>query len=399
MIRITDKSLCCGCGSCAQRCPQHCITMESDEQGFLYPRVDDKQCVDCGLCERVCPIINHREARQPLAVYAAINPDEEIRLKSSSGGIFSMLAEQTINRGGVVFGAKFDANWNVIHDYTETIEGIAAFRGSKYVQSLIGDNYRKAEEFLKQGKVVLFTGTPCQIAGLKHFLGIDYENLLTLEVVCHGVPSSLVWKDYLKSVLCNLQSALNKPNIFISFRDKSKGWKDFCLNISLYEVGDRGEQSKVELLKESHRMNLFMQLFLNNFCLRPSCYSCPLKCGKSHSDCTIGDFWGIDKASPLFDNKGTSLLIVYSNKAQKCIASDHLIITKATYQQALAGNPMLEESVSEPEQTGLFWSIFNSKGISATSSILDSPSHPLFRRLAFASVGRLKRVLFRLLLK
>ena len=179
MIEIKEKKNCCGCNSCVQRCPLHCISMQEDKEGFLYPMVNKTICTDCGLCEKVCPIINQDEPHIPTKFYAVKNKNEQIRTKSSSGGVFTLLAEQVITEGGVVFGARFNDKWDVIHDYTETIEGIDKFRGSKYLQSLIGDNYKNAEQFLNQGRNVIFTGTPCQISGLKHFLRKEYENLLT----------------------------------------------------------------------------------------------------------------------------------------------------------------------------------------------------------------------------
>ncbi len=197
MIEIKEKYNCCGCSACVQICPKQCISLSADNEGFLYPQVDTAVCINCGLCEKVCPVINQNEPRMPLEVYAAKNTDEEIRLKSSSGGIFTLLAEHIISEGGVVFGARFNENWEVVHDYTETVEGLESFRGSKYVQSIIGENFKKAKFFLDEGRNVLFSGTPCQVAGLKKFLRKEYENLLTVEVVCHGVPSPMVWHDYL----------------------------------------------------------------------------------------------------------------------------------------------------------------------------------------------------------
>lgn len=200
MIRIDRPTDCCGCEACAQRCPKQCIAMHADAEGFLYPRINTAACIDCGLCEQVCPVLRPAAPRTPTAVYAAKNPDERIRMESSSGGVFTLLAERTIRAGGVVFGARFDEAWEVVHDSTETIEGLAAFRGSKYVQSRIGTSFARAEEFLKQGRQVLFTGTPCQIAGLNRFLRRSYDNLLTVDVVCHGVPSPLVWRRYLDEI-------------------------------------------------------------------------------------------------------------------------------------------------------------------------------------------------------
>ena len=178
MIIISDKKYCCGCNACVQKCPQNCITMQADSEGFDYPIINLETCIDCGLCQKICPAINQYSSRKPIKIYAAKSKREEVRMKSSSGGIFTELAEQTIQDGGIVFGARFDSNWNVIHDYTDSIEGLAKFRGSKYVQSKIGNNYIYVEQFLKNNKKVLFSGTPCQIAGLRRFLNKEYKSLL-----------------------------------------------------------------------------------------------------------------------------------------------------------------------------------------------------------------------------
>lgn len=240
MINILDKKDCCGCASCVQVCPKQCISMNEDCEGFLYPKVDSAACIDCGLCEKVCPVINQNEPKEPLAVYAAMNSNEKIRLKSSSGGIFTLIAEQILADGGVVFGARFNENWEVIHDYAETVEGLEPFRGSKYVQSLIGDNYKYAKQFLLEGRKVLFSGTPCQIAGLKKFLCKEYENLLTVEMVCHGVPSPKVWRDYLQYRRAQhvvgknaVSSSIDELPVItgISFRDKISGWKKYGFKI------------------------------------------------------------------------------------------------------------------------------------------------------------------------
>jgi len=169
VINIKVKTDCCGCNACVQCCPKECIVMQEDNEGFLYPKVEALVCIDCGLCDKVCPVINQGDERKPLAVYAAKNNNEEIRKQSSSGGVFTLLAEQILVGGGVVFGARFNDKWEVIHDYTETIEGLAAFRGSKYVQSVIGESYIQAANFLKQGRKVLFAGTPCQVSGINIF--------------------------------------------------------------------------------------------------------------------------------------------------------------------------------------------------------------------------------------
>lgn len=329
MIDIKEKKDCCGCGACVQRCPKSCISMREDNEGFLYPEVNKEICIDCGLCEKVCPVINQSEERKPMAVYAAKHKDERIRLASSSGGVFTAIAESVIDEGGVVFGARFDKNWSVIHGYTETKEGLAAFRGSKYVQSRIGESYKDTEAFLKTGRKVLFSGTPCQIAGLKRFLRKEYDNLLTVDFICHGVPSPGVWREYLKeetarqcggknSVLSHPKDKLGDVRIEnISFRDKRLGWKKFSFALTLSTTNGSGAKNTV-LLSEPLNKNIFLRGFLADLYLRPSCHACPAKKFKSGSDVTIGDFWGVQNVMPeIDDNLGCS--IVYMNNRNKYI--------------------------------------------------------------------------------
>lgn len=319
MIFLKEKKDCCGCQACQQKCPQQCIKFSEDKEGFLYPVIDTSKCIDCGICEKVCPVINKKTPQEPVKVYAAQNPNEQIRLQSSSGGAFTLLAESILREGGVVFGARFDENWEVKHDYAEDRQGLAAFRGSKYVQSRIGDNYKKAASFLKQGRKVLFSGTPCQIAGLKKYLGKEYDNLLTVDFICHGVPSPKVWRMYLDETIArqsNRENSVlshsiqrNKLIRSIEFRSKSTGWKKYSFALTLSEMSIKGEKNTV-LLSSVFSENSYMQAFLKNLNLRPSCSSCPAKAGRSGSDITIADFWGIQNVLPsMDDDKGTSLLI------------------------------------------------------------------------------------------
>ncbi len=181
--------------------------MKADVEGFLYPVVDKTTCIDCGLCEIVCPITNLAESSKPLQVLATINTDNSIRKESSSGGVFTPLAEKIINEKGVVFGVRFDENWQVVFDYTETLEGLTAYRGSKYVQATINNAYQKCEQFLKEGRWVLFTGTPCQVSALKLYLKKEYSNLITADFACHGAPSREVWSRYLEEEIENHKTA------------------------------------------------------------------------------------------------------------------------------------------------------------------------------------------------
>lgn len=344
MIKIKEKNQCCGCSSCIQICPKQCISFEEDCEGFRYPQVDTTKCIDCGLCEKVCPELASLSPREPHEVYAAVNQNEEIRLASSSGGIFTHIAEQIISRGGVVFGARFNKEWEVVHDYTETIEGLTAFRGSKYLQSKIGLSYQQAEQFLKAGRDVLFSGTPCQIAGLKLFLRKEYPNLLTVDFVCHGVPSPLVWRYYL-----NEQRESSKTTIAsINFRDKSTGWKGFSLTLYNHQNA---------IYTNRFYKDTYMQAFLANLTLRPSCYACPAKAGRSQSDITIGDFWGIEKIKPeIDDNKGVSLVILNNKKDISLFSNCSL--QEMTYKDVITGNKSIEQSSKfHPSRQFFFWQL------------------------------------------
>ena len=355
MIDIKEKKNCCGCEACVQRCPKSCITMREDNEGFLYPEIDKDICIDCGLCEKVCPVINQAEERKPLAVYAAKHKDEQIRMASSSGGAFTAIAERVIDEGGVVFGAKFNQDWNVVHSYTETKEGLGTFRGSKYVQSRIGESYKEAEGFLKAGRKVLFSGTPCQIAGLKCFLRKEYDNLLTVDFICHGVPSPGVWREYLKEETARqcgeknsvLQRPIHERNALIegiSFRDKRLGWKKYSFALALSTTNGSGAKNTV-LLSEPLNKNIFLRGFLADLYLRPSCHACPSKSFKSRSDITIGDFWGVQNVMPeIDDDKGVSVVMVNSEKAGTLVEKISIEKFFVKYDDVLPYNRAIELS-------------------------------------------------------
>ena len=346
MIQITDKQQCCGCASCVQKCPKQCISLYEDNEGFLYPQVDKDVCIDCGLCEKVCPILTPYNTREPLQVLAAINKDEKIRMQSSSGGIFTLLAESIIKEGGVVFGARFDDEWQVTLDYTETMEGLAAFRGSKYVQARTGETYKQCEYFLKEDRKVLFTGSPCQIAGLHHYLRKEYENLITCDFVCHGVPSPKVWRLYLKEIIDDA----NKVITDIQFRNKDNGWKNFNFKFT-YDI-DR----KITTLSSCHRDNIYMRAFLNDMILRPSCYECSTKEGKSKSDISIADFWKIQLHHPdMDDDKGTGLVLIHTDKGKNLIDISKVKYIESNYETALSTNRGLQPTVIPHKKRNKFF--------------------------------------------
>ena len=391
MIRIEDKAKCCGCGACAARCPKSCIRLVPDQEGFLYPEVDMTACVDCGRCEDVCPELNDSAPRKPLRALAAVCQDEALRLQSSSGGIFSLLAEAVLARGGVVFGARFDEQWQVVIDHTETLEGLAAFRGSKYVQAKVGRAYADCAAFLKAGREVLFTGTPCQIAGLKGLLGCDYPNLTLVDVACVGVPSPGVWADYLRcESLAALPGAPAEAALAalreVRFRDKSKGWKDSCMVLRwAADVQTASSAADAQTVPAAAGENLdgwvehsapryknpFFQALNTGLIARPSCYACQLKGeGRSGSDLTLADCWGVEQLLPattgqpdaeaararLCDDKGSSLVIVRSSRGEALLQSLPMTVLDCDYEAAVRLNAGLRVSVPSshrPPHAGL----------------------------------------------
>lgn len=375
MLTFTDKSQCCGCESCRNICPRQCIFMKEDNEGFFYPEVNSTDCIDCGLCEKVCPVLHPSKERRPVAVYAAKHYDDNIRLASSSGGVFTFIAEKVIDEGGVVFGARFNEQWEVIHDYVDTKEKLSRFRGSKYAQSRIGDTYKQVLSFLQSGRKVLFTGTSCQIAGLKLFLRRKYDNLLTVDVICHGVPSSKVWKRYLSEII----SVDSMQITNIAFRNKHNGWKNFSLKVDI--EGKR-------LYLRSFKSDVYFDLFLSNMILRPSCYFCPAKSGKSCSDITLGDFWGIEKILPEFDDdKGCSVALLYNSNVKSFL--EGMTIKNVTYNQAKQGNFSLENSVSSHINRKYFFKLLytGKKIVDIHYLCFDASLIHRLRRLLFRKIG------------
>lgn len=414
MITIKEIDKCCGCGACAQACPKQCIKMEADKEGFLYPVINKPACADCGKCEKVCPIsskngVKEDSAPDKIMTLAAINPDHSTRLKSSSGGIFSLLAERVIKAGGAVFGAVFDDEWNVRHTMAETMEQVALMRGSKYVQSTIGNTFSLVKGELQKGRQVLFSGTPCQVKGLHSFLGKEYPNLLTVDFICHGVPSPMVWQEYLKEVVQylkrstpkNAAKTIGKHSIHnISFRDKQFGWKDygFCLDFAAPKKEEAliGQSGMSSFGKNSHPDNKsmfslrctydedpFMQAFLGDVCLRPSCHACHAKAGRSGSDITLGDFWGIDRIDRDFnDDKGVSIVRATGKGIKIVEEMDAITKSLDIEHQRTADNynPAYTISAARPPYRDLFMKTVRRQGFYAAHKRVFSRT--LFQRVA-----------------
>lgn len=345
MIKIETKHHCCGCQACVQVCPKSCLEMQQDEEGFLYPVLSAADaCIQCGLCERVCPILHTPETEKKIpTAYAANNLNTSVRLESSSGGIFTLLAEQILSQGGIVYGAALDGGY-VWHIRVEKAENLALLRGSKYVQSDIGKTYLQVKQDLEQKRKVLFTGTPCQIAGLKSFLRKDDDNLVCMDLICHGVPSPMVWKKYISFREKNAGASV----VGMSFRDKQYGWKEFAMRVVFSD-------DAVYLRKTAE--DVYMKAFLNDLCLRPSCYHCKFKKINRVSDITVADFWGIEDMCPdLDDDKGTSLVIVNSEKGRKIWEEirSRTANLEVNFMQAIESNPAMVQSAKEPKDRSAF---------------------------------------------
>lgn len=333
MIEVNDKRDCSGCTACASICPVKCIEMKSDEEGFVYPVVDKSRCINCGLCEKTCPIINRKaDAKIEPRAYACINNDLAVRMNSSSGGVFSLLAEYILQNDGVVFGASFDENFVVRHTFVEREEDLNKLRVSKYVQSDMGEMFKKAKEFLDANRKVLFTGTACQIAGLKSFLKRDYENLFTQDLICHGVPSPLVWEKYVA-----YRGGENCEEI--SFRKKFADETKTCFYIKL--------KNGKAYAKLPNSRDPMVRMFLLNKCLRPSCHACAFKTITRQSDITLADFWGINTVYPkINDGKGVSLILIHSDKGKKFFdeIKDKITYKEVKFKDAVRHNKMYYKS-------------------------------------------------------
>lgn len=354
MIEIKEKSQCCGCGGCSQACPKGCIEMKYDKEGFLYPQIDKKSCVNCGLCEKVCPIINGRERTQYVkSCKVAYAKEEELREKSSSGGIFSLLAREILSQKGVVFGVTYDDKWMVFHTEISSYTDIERFRGSKYLQSEMRDCFKKVKVYLDSGRKVLFTGTACQISGLNNYLGKDYDCLYTVDVLCHGVPSPKLWKLYIE----DREKRYDSKAKSISFRQKSKGWNAFSMEID-FENG--------EIYQEVFTKDDYMRMFLSNICLRPSCYDCHFKELERDSDITIGDCWGIEKYMPeMSDDRGTSVVLIHSDNGEKLYhnITQDLITMEADVDKALPKTADSRKSVVPHENRKKYLKLIKKRGV------------------------------------
>lgn len=339
MPTLASKEYCTGCTACASTCPKVCIAMVADKNGFLFPIVDAQKCVACGLCERSCPVIGSpRTLKTHPSAYAAYSKDETMRQNSSSGGIFTEIAKVVLQRNGAVFGAAYNQHFNVVHICAENEEDLTKLRGAKYAQSDLNGVFIRTKQKLDAGQEVLFSGTPCQVAGLKAFLRKDYENLLTVDFVCHSVPSPMVWHEYVK-YRAEQDNGGELPES-INLRSKTTGWSRYQYS-NLFEYAN----SPDHIAKSGE--SLYMKLFVDGYINRESCENCRFKGCSRISDLTIGDFWGIwDIAPEMDDNKGTSVVLVQSWKGKEIfdLIRKCCIVRTVSLEEASAQNQSILKS-------------------------------------------------------
>ena len=333
---VNVEQKCSGCGLCSVICPVHAISMSKDCYGYIYPTINNETCIKCGRCTSVCPFNQTNTFQMPISTYAGFR-NSPLIMKSSSGGVFAALAEFIIKDNGVVCGAKINHDFTVTHDVVEKIDDIYLLTGSKYVQSDLTGVFALIRDILNKGKKVLFCGTPCQVSSVQKYTG-NPENLLCIEIICHGVPNQEMFRAYIKSI--------GDVDTF-EFRDKRQGW-----SFNHKAVLKNGKCKKI-----NHRLSSYMTFFMDGATYRKSCFSCPFAKKERNADITIGDFWGIirkrpDLADKIDINKGVSAIIVNTKKGAWLIEKGDIILYPVEYDDIRDGNAPLNRSSEEPTYRG-----------------------------------------------
>lgn len=330
-VLFHTKDDCCGCKACANICPQNAITFLPDKYGFEYPQIDEEKCIECGRCIKACDFKKNWDEgitmHKPIEGYAARHKEEEVYANSTSGGVFTALAEKILENDGCVFGCIFDEGLKPVHIEADSIEKVAAMRGSKYVQSDVSCIYQKVKERLGEGRWALFTGTPCQVAGLYSYLGnTDKDKLLTIDIVCHGVPSKLVFKGYIDY----LKKKNHKKVTQYQFRNKIHGWTKPAISVG-FEDGSVKHWSIIQ--------DYYYEAFNRSLLQRPSCFRCKYATSNRVGDITIGDFWGWQKANIQMSAKeGVNCCLLNTEKAKEVFSQLHINTNRVTVQSIINGN-------------------------------------------------------------
>ena len=364
MFNICDYNFCTGCMACANACGQNAIQMKPNKEGFLYPIINENLCKNCGLCSRICPSNNPIAKKEPEAVFSGWSKDESIRMHSSSGGAFSEIALQILNRKGVVFGCTLNKELKAEHAFVENKSDLKLFRGSKYVQSYIGDSYKKVRTFLNEGREVLFSGTPCQIAGLKAFLKKEYNNLWTVDIICHGVPSPRIWQDYAQYI----ENIYNDKIDAVEFRSKKYSWIFFGMNISFHKSRKK--------YYGPYYNDPYIRGFLRDYFLRQSCSTCKYTSIDRVSDFTIADWWGYrrtEKKDKDFQYKGVSLILANNERAANLAKNLNMDLCERTIDEAKKTNLCLSKPFPSNPLRDKFWKDYNDKSFADVVALYMMP--------------------------
>lgn len=351
-----NREDCSGCSACQYSCPINALEMKKDEEGFLYPYTNESLCIDCGLCRKVCSFKEQSKDVSTIKVYAAIHKDKNIVNISSSGGMFTALSDFILSNGGTVYGAVFRDDYRkVYHDRASDVQQRNHMRGSKYVQSDLKDIFLKVKEDLENGLMVLFTGTPCQAAGIKRFLDLKktkQDKLYICDIICHGTPSSDLWMDYIDYLEKKHTNIITN----FSFRSKDKGWKKYSLSV---------KSNNIDISKQCNKKDSFLKLYLNySGVLRPSCYNCKFTNLKRPSDITIGDFWNVELSLPeMDDNTGVSLVLLNTHKGQEVFSK---VKNELQYKESNTNDCFQAHLLypsRRPKNRDVFWRDYKSRGL------------------------------------
>lgn len=368
MNKVVDKNECTGCTACKQVCPVQAITMKDDGDGFLYSVIDQEKCIDCGLCVKTCPVLKEKNKKSVNECYVGYSKNDEDKENTSSGGLFPVIANYILDNSGIVIGAAFNENNKLNHIAISKKSELTKLKGSKYLQSNVNDIFPYIKENVENNKI-LFVGTPCQVSGLKSYLKKDYDNLLCIDLICHGVPSPKLFDKYISE----LEQENNDKVVNYDFRDKSTGWTTYSNTITF----TNGKKT------ELHTKNNYMKLFLSDIALRESCYDCNFKLGNKYSDITLGDFWGVENYYPKMNNtKGVSAIIVNTNKGREVfnIIKNDLIYNVCKLEEILEKNPSLKISANYPKKRTMFFEELNYK---STEYLVNKYKNklPLYKRI------------------
>ena len=366
---------CVGCGACANACSENCLNMVAGKNGFLHPEIKKDKCVNCGACEKACPIINKKsKGNESVQAYAVYSKNDNVRIGSSSGGLFYTVAKYIIENGGIVYGAAFDDGLHLCHKGVDSVEDLHLLQGSKYIQSDTKLCFKEIKKHLSASRPVLFCGTPCQVEGLLCYLNKPYENLFTLDFICHGVPSPKAWQEYIKYQ----EKAFSSEACSASFRDKSNGWCSFS---SVLKFANKTEYTEI------HHNDVYMKAFLKNISLRKTCYHCEFKGVNRNSDITMGDLWGIKNILPhITDDKGVSVAFVQSAKGAYLLeqVKNCLWLQEISSDLVIANNSAMVKSVYEHNLRDYFFKYLGKQNFGKLVEDCLNPSYYV----------RLKRKLF-----